>query len=290
MNVLHDGHRDLFDQVLARHKRVIVFVGTSPAGMTKDNPLDFATREAMLKAAYPSLIVQQIEDCRTDEEWSASLDAKIEEIVKYGEVTLYGGRDSFVPHYHGKYKPIELALDPRKQRISGTDIRRELSSAIVASPDFRAGIIYAMNQLWPVMLQMVDVAILSYDRKEVLLAQRENETKWRFIGGHVEARKLTFEANARAEALEEAGVDLIDLEYIDSGVIDDWRYRLEDRSVMTAFFAGRVSGMGARAGDDVARVRWFPIAKLTTFDMVEEHVGLLAMLNLHLISKEAVNA
>jgi bifunctional NMN adenylyltransferase/nudix hydrolase len=293
INALHDGHIDLFQQVFAHHNRVIVFVGTSPAGMTKDHPLDFTTRQAMIRATFPDmdgLTIQPLEDCRTDEEWSAKLDAKIDEIVKFGEVTLYGGRDSFVPNYHGKFKPVELSLDLRKHEIRGTDIRREISNAVIASPDFRAGIIYAMNQLWPVMLQMVDVAILSYGRKEVLLARREHEIKWRFVGGHVEARKLTLEANARAEAMEEAGVDIIEQEYIGSCVINDWRYRQEDRSVMTAFFAGLVGNMSHKAGDDVYETRWFVIDKLKISDMIEEHVGLLAMLNLYLISREVQDA
>jgi|SRR5208282_5099064 len=288
VNALHDGHKDLFDQVFARHNRVIVFVGVSPAGMTKDHPLDFATREAMLKAAYPTLIVQPLEDARSDKIWSEKLDNKIDEIVKYGAVTLYGGRDSFVPHYHGQHKPVELALDPRKHKISGTDIRMEISNTIIASPDFRAGVIYAMNQLWPHTLPMVDVAILSYDRTEVLLAQKPGENQWRFIGGHVEARKGSVEHNARLEALEEATVDLIDQEYIGSAVIDDWRYRLEDRSVVTSFFAGRVSNMCVKANDDVSAVSWFHLDKLTTFQVVEEHVPLLMMLHQYL--KEKNNA
>src|SRR5271157_2869634 len=150
VNALHDGHKALFDAVFARHNRVIVFVGTSPAGTTQDHPLDFTVREAMLKAAYPTetfpgLTVHPLEDCRSDDEWSEKLDKKIDEIVKFGEITLYGGRDSFVPHYKGKYKPVELTLPPKIAAIKGTDIRREISNTVIASADFRAGIIYALS-------------------------------------------------------------------------------------------------------------------------------------------------
>jgi bifunctional NMN adenylyltransferase/nudix hydrolase len=184
VNALHDGHKDLFDQVLARHKRVIVFVGVQPAGMTKDSPLDFATREAMIKADYPTFMVQPLEDCKDDQVWSDKLDAKIGEVCNYADVTLYGGRDSFVPHYHGNHKPVELALDPRKHKISGTEIRNAISNEVLGSPDFRAGIIYAMSQLWPVLWPCVDIAILNSDKTEVLLGRKPGEKQFRFIGGH----------------------------------------------------------------------------------------------------------
>lgn len=284
---LHDGHMELFRQVRNRHKGnggVIVFVGCAPAGITQDNPLDFATRKAMIQAKFPDFTVLPLKDTRSDETWSDNLDEKIDEAIGscLAEVTLYGGRDSFVPHYSGRHTPVELTLPVEIVAIKGTDNRKEFSNNVIESPEFRAGMIYAANHLWPVTLMMVDVAILSYDRSEVLLAQKPGENKWRFIGGHVETRKGTVEKNARLEVLEESGVDLIDQEYIGSAVIDDWRYRQPDRSVMTAFYAGRVSNMAAKAGDDVHTVHWFRLDQLTTFQMVTEHMELLMMLHKYL--------
>jgi bifunctional NMN adenylyltransferase/nudix hydrolase len=272
---------ELFRQVRRNHKTVIVFVGVAPASLTQNHPLDFPTRKAMIQAKFPEFIVIPLRDTRTDESWSEQLDYAISGIADFGDVTLYGGRDSFVPHYHGRFKPVELALSVDAS-ISATDNRKEHSNKVLESSDFRAGMIYAAHHLWPVMLMMVDVAILSYDREEVLLVQKPGEDKWRFAGGHVEARKGNIEKNARLEASEETGVDLIDQEYIGSAIIDDWRYRVTDRSVMTAFYAGRVSNMGARAADDVRDVKWFRLDQLTTFNMMPEHMELLIMLQEYL--------
>lgn len=287
---LTEGHMELFRQVRRNHKTVIVFVGVAPASLTQNHPLDFPTRKIMIQAKFPEFIVLPLRDTRDDESWSEQLDYAISGIADFGDVTLYGGRDSFVPHYHGRFKPVELALSVDAS-ISATDNRKEHSNKVLDSSDFRAGMIYAIHHLWPVTLMMVDVAILSYDRSEVLLARKPNENKWRFVGGHVEARKGSIEKNGRLEAMEEAGVDLIDQEYVGSAIIDDWRYRVSDRSVMTALFAGRVSNMAAVAKDDVCDVKWFSLDKLTTFDMMPEHMELLVMLKDYLKKfKEAQNA
>ena len=278
---LTEGHMELFRQVRRNHKTVIVFVGVAPASLTQNHPLDFPTRKVMIQAKFPEFIVLPLRDTRDDESWSEQLDYAISGIADFGDITLYGGRDSFVPHYHGRFKPVELALSVDAS-ISATDNRKEHSNKVLESSDFRAGMIYAAHHLWPVMLMMVDVAILSYDREEVLLVRKPNEDKWRFAGGHVEARKGTVEKNARLEASEETGVDLIDQEYIGSAIIDDWRYRVTDRSVMTAFYAGRVRNMGARAADDVRDVKWFRLDQLTTYNMMVEHMELLMMLQEYL--------
>jgi len=64
VNDLHDGHMELFRQVRARHSGVIVFVGVHPAGLTKDNPLDFPTRKAMIQAKFPEFTVLPLMDTR----------------------------------------------------------------------------------------------------------------------------------------------------------------------------------------------------------------------------------
>jgi bifunctional NMN adenylyltransferase/nudix hydrolase len=287
VNALHDGHLDLFDQVQARHKSVIVFVGISPGGISQKHPLDFPARKAMIQASFPNFIVLPLKDARTDDIWSEKLDAAISDVVPFGRVTLYGGRDSFVPHYHGRHQVVELALDPRKHKISGADVRLEVSNTIIQSPDFRAGMIYAMHHLFPIVLPCVDIAVMHWGGSEpdgftaeLLLAQRGDETQWRFIGGHAEGlRRPTYEQDAKSETLEEGGVDLTSLEYIGSTTIDDWRYaNCPDRIIKTAFFLGTSMTLGAIGGDDVKRVKWFKIGDLNDSLFVPEHRVLYHML------------
>jgi bifunctional NMN adenylyltransferase/nudix hydrolase len=278
VNDLHEGHMELFRQVRSRHSGVIVFVGVAPAGLTKDNPLDFPTRRAMIQAKFPDFTVLPLQDCKTDEQWSEQLDTAIGSVVNFGDVTLYGGRDSFVPHYTGKFKPVELALPTETQKVSGTDIRNEYSNKVIESPEFRAGMIYAAAHLWPVLLPTVDIAIFNSDYTEVLLGRKPGEKQFRFIGGHAEKKHGTYEKGARCEVLEEAGIDPNEMQYIGSAVIPDWRYATSDRGVMTAFFATTTMSQAATAGDDIEEVKWFKVSQLTASDLVDTHQILYRML------------
>jgi bifunctional NMN adenylyltransferase/nudix hydrolase len=175
VNDLHDGHMELFRQVRARHSGVIVFVGVHPAGLTKDNPLDFETRRRMIQAKFPEFTVLPLADVRNDEMWSELLDKAISSVVTFGDVTLYGGRDSFVPHYKGRFTPVELTLPLALQKLKGTDIRRYVSNTVIESPEFRAGMIYAAAHLWPVLLPTVDIAIFTTDYVNILLGRKDTD-------------------------------------------------------------------------------------------------------------------
>lgn len=276
VNDLHDGHKELFRQVKARHSAVIVFIGVNGAGyLNQNNPLDFPTRRAMIQAKY-DFTVLPLKDRRTDEEWSRELDNAIADVTTgAASVTLYGGRKSFVPHYHGRYAPVELALPIETQKVSGTDIRDAISNQVIESPEFRAGMIYAAAHRWPEALPCVDIAILNDDETQVLLAQKPEETGlglWRFVGGHYERHKhANWEAAAREEAMEETGLDLITLEQVAGGIpIRDWRYSEPD-GIVTTLFKGRAMTSLAKARDDVAKVQWFTIANLTESYFIPEH-------------------
>lgn len=280
VNDLHDGHMELFRQVRARHSAVIVFVGKHPAGLTRDNPLDFPVRKAMIQAKFPEFTVLPLTDTRNDDSWSQQLDAKIAEVVDFGDVTLYGGRDSFVPHYKGRFKPIELALPIETQKVSGTMLRDEFANKVIESPEFRAGMIYAAAHLWPVLLACVDIAIFTTDYSEICLGRKDSdpEGKYRFIGGHAEKKRGTYEEDARTEVYEETTLDAHKMEYIGSAVIDDWRYNTSDRGVKTAFYATTTTSQGAMPADDIAEVMWFKANKLEAHHIVDTHQPLYKLL------------
>jgi len=286
---LHDGHMELFRQVRSRHNRVVVFIGVSGARGTKHNPLDFETRKKMVQAKFPDFTVLPIADVMTDEAWSENLDAKIREVAAYGDVVLYGGRDSFVPHYHGNFKPVELALDPQTMKVKGEDIRSKLTNQVMESADFRAGAIYAAMNQFPRVVTTVDVVIwhrtftplnkprtaATRETREFLLGRKAGEPGWRFIGGHAEPKHSTFEEDARAEAMEEAGLDLGRLKYIGSAIVPDWRYEEEDDKIKTLVFAGESMTLAARAGDDIDEIGWFDEGKLVPGLFVPTHHPLL---------------
>jgi bifunctional NMN adenylyltransferase/nudix hydrolase len=291
VNDLHDGHMELFRQVNARHSGVIVFVGKHPAGLSVNHPLDFPTRKRMIQAKFPEFTVLPITDTRTDELWSEALDAAIASAVDGpASITLYGGRDSFVPHYKGKYKPVELALPIETQSVSGTDIRAEFANKVIESSDFRAGMIYASAHQYPVVYPTVDVAIFNSDYTEIALGRKPSDpkNKWRFIGGFAEksANRSTYESDARTEALEEAHADTNEMEYIGSAVIPDWRMAgLPDKGIKTVFFGTTVMSMSITPGDDIEEVKWFKVSKLTLGDMVDTHHVLYVLLPTYLDRK-----
>jgi bifunctional NMN adenylyltransferase/nudix hydrolase len=267
---LHDGHMELFRAVRGLHNRVIVFVGVSPTGITPRNPLDFEARARMIQAKFPEFTVLPLKDTMTDEMWSANLDEKIREVVNYGDVTLYGGRDSFVPHYHGSFPPVELLLPSYK--TSGEDIRKGLTNTVKESADFRAGIIHAAMNMRPRVVTTVDVIIAYKDVEvELLLGKKKGEPGWRFIGGHAEATTESFEADARKEVFEETGLELGSLRYVGSCIIPDWRWEKEDSKIKSLVFVGEATTLGARANDDIDEVKWFRLDDMAPHLLVPTH-------------------
>lgn len=281
---LHDGHLALFGEVKARHNRVIVFLGQPPIGMTYKNPLDFETRKKMIQAKFPDFLILPLTDTKEDMVWSRTLDSKIAEVADYGDVTLYGGRDSFVPHYTGRYKPVELALPAKIKEHNGTDIRAKLTNTIMESADFRAGVIYALTNIRPSVKATVDVVITHtlitptgrredgmFIEEYILLGRKPGESLWRFPGGFSEPDGNTYEDNAKREAMEETGLALEDLKYIGSAPVPDWRWKGEPDQIKTLVFTGKSITMGGKAADDLAEIKWFKASELRDEMFIDTH-------------------
>jgi bifunctional NMN adenylyltransferase/nudix hydrolase len=282
---LHEGHLALFREVKARHNRVILFLGQKPIGSTYNNPLDFETRKAMVQKMFPDFFIFPLTDRQSDEQWSKDLDAKIYEVADYGKVTLYGGRDSFVPHYTGRHKPEELVLPQAVLGHSGTDIRARLTNTVKESPEFRAGIIYAITNLKPQCKATVDVVITHYKRLpgdgtrqnsmnmelNFLLGRKPGVEKWQFIGGFSEPNTPSYESDAIREVKEETNLDVAEVQFIGSALIPDWRWKGEPDQIKSLIFTGASETMDAKAKDDIAEVRWFPAHELKADLFTETH-------------------
>lgn len=59
-NKLHEGHINLISHVLSNHKKTIILLGVSRVQNTKKNPLDFASRKAMIQKLFPSVMILPI--------------------------------------------------------------------------------------------------------------------------------------------------------------------------------------------------------------------------------------
>lgn len=274
--ILHEGHLGLIQSVRDKHKKVIIFLGLAPAKCSKNNPLDFEARKQMLLEAFPKINVLYTKDCKEDAVWSRKLDEQIGDILSPAQTAvIYGSRDSFIPHYTGKYPVRELVPT---SYVSGSEIRKDICREVIATPEFRAGVVWAMGNQYPKCFPTVDIAIFDEDGEKLLLGRKPDEKQYRFIGGFADPKSPCYEADARREVKEETGIEITDPEYIGSTIIDDWRYRAEPDKIKTIFFAAKYQFGRIQADDDIAEVKWFNIKELTADDIVNTHCPLLAML------------
>lgn len=253
------GHRELLDWVVLNHDKVILFLGCSPIPNSRRDPLDFQSREWMIRELYPNVIIVPIMDTFSDELWSKELDERIKVLLGPGQTAaLYGSRDGFMDHYTGKFPVVELVAG---QSISGTEHRTEIGRTIRGSADWRAGVIWASQQRFPVSFCTVDVAIFNDDYSHIVLGKKPNEKDWRLPGGFTDPDGTDHENDARREAMEETTLAVERLFYIGSYPIDDWRYRNGPDKIKSLLYGGVGKG-DLVAGDDLEVAEWIDLNSL----------------------------
>lgn len=252
---LHDGHQLLLKAVSEENDSVVVVLGRCQPKNTMENPLDYETRRLMVKEILPRASVLYIDDQPDDAVWSRNLDALIGSFVLPDtEVTLYGGRDSFLQYYTGKHLTFPFGYINHR---SGTDVRAEIGRVPRASADFRAGVIYASQNRYPTSFATVDVCIWDYDG-HLLLGRKKGAHAWCLVGGFVDPEDDSYETAAEREAFEETGLKVGLLTYVKSANVDDWRYRKGPDKIKTILYnAGAVDPDVARADDDLETIAWF---------------------------------
>ena len=276
VNELHEAHVDLITSVLNKHDRVLVFLGNSTIRNTLNNPLDYRARRTMIADKFPAVEIHYINDNPSDTAWTKNLDKLIgEQLLPMQTVTLYGSRDSFLKCYTGKFNTCELEATTF---ISGTEVRRRVCNNYPPTADYRAGMIAATAYRFPTAFQTVDIAVVN-DKGELLLARKPEEKKWRFIGGFSDPASVSLEEDAKREVQEEAGVEVGNITYLGSTLINDWRYRGEIDKIKTALFVAKYVFGKPEGADDVAEVKWVSINNLTKNDIVETHHVLIDMFN-----------
>lgn len=279
-NRLHQQHKALFNTVLSKHTKVIVFLGVGSAFGTRKDPLDFASRSEMIKEDYGDKIsaILPIRDIKkNDYIWSGNIDEKIREVFPMGNVVLYGGRDSFIPYYKGVFDTCELDAE---EKVSATSIRKEVSNIVEKNSSFRAGMIYSAYNTYPHVYPTVDIAIVNKDETQVLLGRKPYESEFRFVGGFTDVTDNSYEHAASREAREETGLEVGHMQYLGSTNVNDKRYEgHDDRAIMTIFFKAKYIFGDPKGMDDIAEVSWRKLNELKPEDLVIEHRKLLPLLN-----------
>ena len=263
---LHSAHKDLIQTVVDKHPRVLLFLGLSPLRNTLTNPLDFRCRKAAILEEFPSVEIYYIDDVmiddveESDKIWSKNLDSQIRKWLNPTQTALlYGSRDSFIAHYKGKYPTCELEPE---LFISGTEVRRQVMNNYPPTKDYRAGLIASTALRYPICFQTVDVTIFNEDRSKMLMAQKPNQKLWRFVGGFSEPTSPSLEYDVKKEAIEEANVEVGDIQYVGSLLVDDIRYRNEIDKIKTALFQAKYIFGQPNGGDDIAFVKWISVEEV----------------------------
>lgn len=286
---LHEGHIWLIEHALAAHRQVVVFVGVPPRQFSKNNPLNYATRERMIRAAFPDVTVMPLLDRATNEEWSEKLDESIEIVtMKTGTATIYGGRNSgAIKGYKGKFKPCEV--DSGMEGKSGSQIRKDIGKVVRSTSDFRAGqIYYAQNApVRPVVGVDIALVVRRETGLEIALGRKDWDAPglWRLPGGKIEPEDVSFEASASRELEEETGIVVAatHMKYLSSAIISDWRdHGHRDLTYFSSLFVTEVyDGCPPfKANDDLIEVKWFPLATADKIG-VPKHAEMIALVQSH---------
>lgn len=301
---LTNAHRALLNLAMDQSDAVLVLLGCAAFPLTERNPLSYLIREDMVRnylALHLSTATFQILPVHnkfSDKVWSSQVDEIINGIHPFDDITLIGGRDSFIPSYSGKHKARvasfkELAkCGADKKSESATELREKVCfSETTCRKSFREGVIHASQSIYPRVLPCVDVAVTreTADGIEVLLGRKKGSTGYCFPGGFVNVGDYNYEAAAWRELSEETGLKLgRDFSYVTSSTPDDYR-NTTDCMIMTMLFHVDATGLTqtAVAADDLEEVKWFKL--YPNFDFVTPaHETLFVKLQNYLYHKTTV--
>jgi len=299
-NALTVAHSTLISYAQQNYAKTFIFIGQHRSQPTVKNPLSFELRKKIVQSMGEDLTIDQILDCRDDEQWSLSLDELIKKHIPDSgvNVTLLGSRDSFIQYYKGAYptKEIELNLPD----ISASKAREYLKDKSIYDQigrhdiwSFTAGVIHAICSRHPSPFIAVDIAIVKQklhpqinqpsDYLVLMGRKKQDGNKYRFIGGFVDSSDESITSAAHREVVEETGGNLITDRYTLAGEakIDDWRYKGAPENIFSNFFICRYVSGEPVASDDIDELIWCNIPALKPYHVVKEHHRFLQILQLH---------
>jgi len=284
---LTGGHRELIEFVSQQgHNQVLVALGVAPVPCTKNNPLHYTARVAMMSAEYPHFIYMPIHDNPSDKVWSEDLDRIIESAFPHTpNITLYGSRDSFKDRYWGKFKVREF--EP-KTYDNATKHREQYGSMIGFNKDYRHGVVYGAYQKYDTVYQTVDVALfcgkpvegMSLEEHEIILCKKKiYGDKYLFVGGFVDPVDQNLNQAVEREVKEETGLYCSDIKYIMSTQVKDYRYIYEKDKIMTHFHTAHVRSLDSlKALDDIDSLEIVKMDQWLSDNMAPCHVPLMSHL------------
>ena len=288
---LTDGHKCLLDYAQDNSDQLVVILGIAPTMLATDNPLNYDMRKKMVEDAYPHAIVLGVKDIPDDLLWSNELDAVL---LPYDSenITIYGGRDSFIPYYVGKYTTYNIGKT-QYDHINATDFRNRLKDYknfhsvaedmltpfLLKGVDkevldfaFRCGVIWASQNKYPVAFATVDIGTVRVNKgvAEILLGRKYNQNVWVLMGGFVDKEDYNYLCAASRELSEEIkGIKTTELKFIDSFKIDDWRYRKTSDCIITNLHICKWIEGEPQGADDLEEAKFFTFEQ--AYDVIGSH-------------------
>lgn len=268
------GHRLVLDTAKENSDLLVILIGSSVTRNTINNPLTRHIVYMMLMDSYPEAIIGGLEDCPSNEIWSESLDKMVE---GYGDITLYGGRDSFAKFYKGKF-PVHICPDVGG---SATEIRDKIGKGetVPTNPvDFRRGMIFSAYNKYPVCYPTVDAIIYHPESYSIVLGKREGVDLFQFPGGFYEESDRDIKSCLYREVQEETGLKRSQLGgaiWIAGLTVNDYRYKGSGDSVLTSLFIVSChERYDLSADDDLFSVEWKRISEITEDSFIRAHIPL----------------
>ena len=281
---LTEDQKNLLDYSLSTSRtRPTVVLGLSPLKCTAANPLDYESRKAMIEAAYPdSFNFKYIKDQNSDEVWSNNFDNIVSQCLNVFDAQdsfkILGSKDGFLDHYTGEYAN-NFEEHTQTSYSSIVEQTKAYAKNVKNTPEWRAGVAYAVSSQYPTVYPTVDCAIFDKDDfKQIYLARKKDEKLYRFVGGFADPNDDSFEESALREAKEETGLKCKNVKYLFSQKIDDFRYRNEKSKIITHMFSMVKENGRACANDDICELKLFNFNDLTEDMLQEEHRILLRRL------------
>lgn len=166
IDCLHKGHHELIKEGQKFGDDLAIFIGTTDATGSDKNPLCFENRK-LLFGSYNAKIIP-LYDMPSDKDWSEQIDKQVMDLG-YKEAIIIGGRDNSIEgYYSGKH---QVYIVDEVKGYSSTNRRKLLSKDLINCPNFRAGIIYHIENRYPIVYSTVDVAIYK-ESGQVLMGKK----------------------------------------------------------------------------------------------------------------------
>ena len=286
---LCEPHTTTLTGMFSSHQHVVIALPVRRVTPTKNAPLDYATREAMIRQYFGTITryvhVVPVPDRKYPKDKVAALETAVKSLFSsFSSARLYADH-SFVKLYKengGMWPAKEGIAFEMAEAIARKTI---MSAGARSDTAFRQGAIHGMLSQFPISWPTVDMAIRWWSNGKVfyLFGKKPGENGWRFPGGFKDRQDPNFETAVLREAGEEVlkpGVDpnkVFDTpQYICSRNVNDWRYAGESDGITTMFFQVNYNGFGEeiKAGDDLKDAKWFQLSELKPQDIEGEHIYL----------------